>query len=831
MKKHSISLFILSIASVLSLSAYGQQGGMAVSWKLLELQNAAGKSQAQFIIKNTGIGALPLSATSLWFNSMRSVNAKSVKAPYALSHQNGDLYQLSFGSKASLPAGDSLVVDYQYVSKIVNYTDAPEGLYTTGASGSQNPRPLTNYTVLPYFGAQQKLFAALEKQYEENENLTNFAGQQQSSIRIIPQPAHMQVKAGSFMYSAATTLSIAGQFQAQSAAIRRTLAQLPGNYQASQKIRNSKSHIAVNYKGSLHKEEYNLNISPFQVSIEASSAEGVFYALQSIRQLLPANTLLMRRAFHSIPALSIQDKPRFGYRGFMLDIARNFKGKQEILQIIDQMAGYKLNTLHLHFSDDEGWRLEIPALPELTQVGSVRSASYQNGQSLQPGYGSGANAPARQYLSRQDFIDILKYARDRYIRVIPEIETPGHARAAIKSMDARYERLRKQGKLKEAEEFLLRDAADKSVYSSAQYWNDNVMNVALPSTYRFLETVIDALADMYRQAGLTLQKVHMGADEVPKGAWEGSPLISSLMKKENLRTIHEVWPWYVGRLQQLFKRKNLTLAGWEELGMVNKGKGMQANPTFAGTGMQVDVWNSVIGGGNEDLAYKMANMGYKVVFASAHNVYFDLAWNDVYEEPGHTWAALINLERTFSFLPSNYFHNIRTTGAGQPLKPGLLDKKERLTPAGEANIIGIKAALWEEKVKTRERMHYMIFPRLLALAERAWTPKPVWEMQDQPQAFRQDWYSFLQQVNQQEYQRLFQQGIHFRVPDIGMKISGGQLVCNSPTPDISIHYTTDGSIPTTQSKVYSGPIPAGDKVVVTSFYKNKLQGKIIRLKP
>ncbi|MEZ4900271.1 MAG: family 20 glycosylhydrolase [Spirosomataceae bacterium] len=176
--------------------------------------------------------------------------------------------------------------------------------------------------------------------------------------------------------------------------------------------------------------------------------------------------------------------------------------------MLDLMGFYKLNVLHLHFSDDEGWRIEIPSLPELTQVGAVRGHTNTPHKYLQPSYGSGPEAAQNAgtgHYSRQDFIEILRYANARHIKVIPEIEAPGHARAAVKAMEARYVAKMAAGEKEEAEKYLLHDPTDRSVYRSVQMWNDNVMNVAMPSVYRFLETVFRRAVSMYREANAPLK--------------------------------------------------------------------------------------------------------------------------------------------------------------------------------------------------------------------------------------------------------------------------------------------------------------------------------------
>ncbi len=237
---------------------------------------------------------------------------------------------------------------------------------------------------------------------------------------------------------------------------------------------------------------YTLRVTSDQVRIEAGSAEGVFYGIQSFKTLLPAVAWAGAKGSVSVNGVVVDDAPRFPHRAFFMDVCRNFQEKEQILKLLDAMALYKLNVLHFHITDDEGWRLEIPSLPELIAVGARRGHTTDNANFLQPSFGSGPDvnhSKGTGYYTREDYIEILRYATERHITVIPEIETPGHARAAIKSMDARYNRLMKAGQPKEAREYLLRDTADRSEYRSVQGWNDNIINVAMPSVYKFWSTL------------------------------------------------------------------------------------------------------------------------------------------------------------------------------------------------------------------------------------------------------------------------------------------------------------------------------------------------------
>ena len=265
-------------------------------------------------------------------------------------------------------------------------------------------------------------------------------------------------------------------------------------------------------------EHYRLDVKNNYITISGATPHAIFNGTQTLLSLLKRQGIPAR-----LENVAINDYPDLLYRGMMLDIARNFTRKADLLKLLDLLAAYKINVFHFHFSDDEAWRLEIPGLEELTEVGSRRGFTRDESQCLYPIFYGGWNssdttATANGYYSRQDFIEVLQYAAQRHITVIPEIESPGHARAAIVAMKARYNRL-KESNIDAAQEYLLSEQADTSKYVSAQAYTDNVMNVAMPSVYRFMDKVCSEIIAMYQEAGVPLASIHIGGDEVPHGSW------------------------------------------------------------------------------------------------------------------------------------------------------------------------------------------------------------------------------------------------------------------------------------------------------------------------
>ena len=286
--------------------------------------------------------------------------------------------------------------------------------------------------------------------------------------------------------------------------------------------------LAVTADPAMKPESYRITAKDGAIAITAADAAGASYALRSLAQQAAYEKLRLR-------PLEIEDAPRFAFRGLMLDIARNFRPKAHILATIEQMAALKLNKLHLHMGDDEGWRLQIDGLPELTEVGARRCHDPAETRCQMPYLAADpiSAAPGSGYLTKADYIEILKAAKARQIEVIPSFDMPGHSRAAILAMKVRARRLIAEGKPEEAARYRLDEPEDKTVYSSVQHYDDNTLNVCMDSTYVFITKVIDSVRAMHQTAGLPLRVYHIGADETA-GAWRDSPTCQKFMADQHL---------------------------------------------------------------------------------------------------------------------------------------------------------------------------------------------------------------------------------------------------------------------------------------------------------
>ena len=490
---------------------------------------------------------------------------------------------------------------------------------------------------------------------------------------------------------------------------------------------------------------YRITLKDDEAHLEASDADAEYWAGITL------DNLRCSAGGAKVPQMTIEDWPDLPYRGIMLDISRNFTGKKDLLKLIDILAHYKANVLHLHMGDDEGWRVEIDALPELTSYGAFRGLPVLNEDgtisepdALQPTYSASLDrkdlsGTASGYYSHKDFVEILRYAAERHIRVIPEFDTPGHSRAAIKAMEKRAE-------VTGDTSCLLSEPEDTSKYVSVQDYTDNAINVALESTYKFVETVFDGLLALYNEAGVPLDVIHVGGDEVPEGAWIGSPACQKLMAENGWDSVDRLKDYYVSRVLDIAAAKGVKIAGWQEL--VLNLQPETAAKMASGLGF-TNVWT--VSHGREELPYQLANQGVPVIISSAPNAYFDLAYNDSKLERGHSWAGFVDERRSFSLLPYSMYRSVRWDDHGKINK--IANAPEGKTPLlAKENILGVQGQLWSETIRCFDHVTYYLFPKALGLLERGWNASPVWEgttVSDDP-AFMDDFNKFYSIINDKE---------------------------------------------------------------------------------
>lgn len=450
------------------------------------------------------------------------------------------------------------------------------------------------------------------------------------------------------------------------------------------------------------------------IRIEAADEDGEWYAKVTLENII------RNAAGQPLGNMVIEDWPDMDHRGIMLDVSRNFTTKDNLLKLIDLLAHYKANVLHLHFGDDEGWRIEIDGLPELTSYGAHRcipelaeDGGYTEPDGLQMTYSAHAGDG---FYSHADFVEILRYAKEKHIRIIPEFDTPGHSRAAIKAME-------KHAEATSDKNYLLSEAEDKSEYVSVQDYVDNAINVALPSTYAFIGKVFDALIAMYGEAGAELLAIHVGGDEVPEGAWIGSPACQKLMQDNGWSSPSMLKDYYIRNVALIAAQKGVKLAGWQEL---VQGLSPETLWILKQNLLYVNLWS--VSRGKDELAYKFANDGIKVVLSNASNTYLDFAYNPGKAERGHNWGGYVDERRSFCILPYNIYRSVRWDDNGEIRDISNAEEgKAALRARAVPNIIGIQGQLWAETLRNFDHVTYYIFPKAAGLFERGWNARPEWE--------------------------------------------------------------------------------------------------------
>ncbi len=849
---------LLALLLALAASPAAAQASLQLRWELKDdvFRGPTDQGAARVAFTLTNRDAKPFLARgwAIYFSALHEPQPGSASGGVTIENVTGDLWRIVPGADfPGLASGRSVELEY-FTSLLTNNSFAPVGPYIVFDDAPDKGHPL-NLEAVPFerppqSGRDPRVITP-QAQFELDAATRDIPSE--SLPPVFPTPVSLEKREGKLVLAVPPAISAAPELQAEAAFAAEYLgsffpkAKTKGKAPAETAAGVSTLRLETGkVAGQDSPEAYELVVDPDAgIRVLGNSPAGVFYGLQSLRNLLPAAPAGKASAVAtglSLPALRVVDAPRFGYRGLMLDVARNFQPKARVLRVLDLMARYKLNAFHFHLTEDEGWRVEIPSLPELTAVGSRRGHTLDSSRFLPPAWGSGPDVDrpyGSGFYTRADYVEILRYAAARQIEVIPELEMPGHARAAIKAMQARARALRAAGDAEGAQRYLLSDPEDKSVYTSAQGYHDNVINPALPSTYAFVARVVQDLVALHREAGVPLRNLHMGGDEVPAGVWERSPAVAALLKQKGLGSVYDLWYVFYGRVAEILKSQGVPLSGWEEIGLRQTRLDGQAkmipNPGFAERGWIAYVWNNAVGGGAEDLAYRLANGGYKVVLVPVSNTYFDLAWNQNPEETGLDWGGYVDLKKPFEFVPFDYYRNVRYDRRGIAVDRSLFVGKDRLTDYGRSNVVGIQGALWSETLNADGKLDYKLLPKLLGLAERAWAPEPDWAREkDEAKSealFRDAWSVFANVVGRRELPRLDRESPAwlYRIPKPGLALVDGRLKASLEVPGFVLRYTTDGSEPTAKSPELHGAIPLARDVRVAAFDGNGRKGHTAKL--
>jgi hexosaminidase len=842
-----ISLIVLAGCSVSDKNPAQFSENLFVTWEHLEnVWGEPATSRSCFTFINKGNSVLN-SDWVLYFNqaTIMPVNG-SDSLIGKVEHINGDFYRLVPGNDFVLHPGDSIRIEYGYSGVMIKESDSPTGVYMVfnGQTEKQQIVQLKNYTAKPYsdfskiFSGIDELVTNPRNQYIKNQSLTLLDSE--SVGKIIPTPFEMVFGESEFKLNAETKVFYQPEIKNEADFLVSAIESNTGlKLQIAEGISSGGNSIELKIDeikvNGIANEAYQLKVSSKEgIQITGSDAAGVFYGIQSLLSLFPTGSAQNEFV---VPEVLINDAPRFGFRGFLLDVSRNFQKKEAVLKLIDLLSFYKINALNFRMTEDEGWRLEIKGLPELTEVGAKRGHTLDDANFLPPSFGSGPFTDAENnhgtgFYTRADFIEILKYANQRHVQIVPEICFPSHARAAIKAMEKRYRFYMEKGDQKAAEEFRLIDPEDKSVYLSAQCYKDNIVNIANESCYHFYETVVADIAEMYNEAGLKLTLFHTGGDEVANGAWTKSPEIDELFKTNpELKSTRDLHAYFIRKMMERLEKYNLTFAGWEEAVLKRDENGVATiNPEFADKKLIPYVWDNT--GKNADLGYRIANAGYPVILCNVTNLYFDLAYNTDPKEPGLYWGGFQDAIDPFLLIPFDVFksaiYNDYGIFSGEDIST---DGMEFLKPENRKNIVGLQAQLWTETVKGPEMMEYYVVPKIFAYAEKAWAKAPKWETEPDAgkriQAIEKDWNDLANRIGQNEFARLDKMsgGFAYRIALPGALIENDTLKANISFPGITIRYTTDGTEPDINSPVYNEPVKVNGKVLIRAFAPNGRPGR------
>ncbi|KAB2352647.1 family 20 glycosylhydrolase [Actinomadura rudentiformis] len=766
--------------------------------------------------------------------------------------QSGDFYALKpTATFRPVAPGERRTIDMNIELWATHKTDGPAGWSI--AYGDGKPRWVPSKTLLdPADPKQTKAFSGDVRpvQSAATRFAENTSGKRQLTLqqRILPQPLSATATGGTVRIGGSSPINAAAALRGEAGYLRSALRDVAKGGGAPISLRLDPK-LDVDRDGKADAEGYILTGSGRGVEIVGTDRAGVLYGIQTLRQLIPATAYQVAgTGTVAVPRATVADAPLFGYRGLHIDVARHFETKETVKKFLDLMAFTKMNRLHFGVTNDEGWRVEIPGLPELTGFGSKRALDLPEKNALHQGFGSvndlgrgdgiagkpgdekEANlgrTPAYQgfeqsmsnfvgkgsgHYSVRDFKEILAYATERHIEVVPEFNFPAHARAAVQSMERRYQRTKD-------DTYRLLDPADTSQHVSVQYYNDNLVNPCIPSTYAFLTKVVTEVGKMYADAKAPLNRFHLGGDEPPgppPGWWSGSPACQKNPETAG-KSGEQLADLFFTKWNGIAQKVAKTTAGWEDVTDPTRDLRLK---NFAPL-----PWQNVWGWGREDWAYRFANEGTPVILAHATNLYMDLAYNKDPDEPGYYWAAYVDEKSTFTYQPFNVYANATETRWGGPFTPD--PNWVKLTEAGKKNILGLEAQLWAENGKTPDIREYQAYPKLLGVAERAWNRRTPGTAE-----MLAAWDVFNNTLGQATFPLLSfykpvglrGKGVNYRIPLPGAKISGGMLTANVRNPGLAIEYSTDG----VRWRPYTGPVRVGPTALTRT---RSADGRTSRISP
>ena len=587
---------------------------------------------------------------------------------------------------------------------------------------------------------------------------------------LVPCPVSLVPGTGNFHFSAKTSFAVENEGQAEQVRQFTELLTRAGGFTPRIKIDSRKGDVCLVTDATLKSEAYKLEITAKKITIRASDLQGFYYALQSIRQLLPSaieSEQVTENVDWTVPALTITDQPRFGYRGLLVDVARFFSPKENLLRIIDCMAMLKLNKLHLHLVDDNGWRIEIKKYPSLTEIGSCRVDRPGKTFPERRNPRQGEPTVEKGFYTQDEIREIVRYAQERHIEVIPEIEMPAHSNAAL----AAYP-------------LLSCPVVDKFIGVLPGLGGnhaDVIFCAGNDSVFTFLQDILDEVLELFPS-----KYIHLGGDEARKTHWEECPLCQARMKAENLENTEELQGYFMARVARYVQNKGREVIGWDEL-----------------TNARIPEGSIILGWqGYGQAALKAAELGHRFIMTPARILY------------------LIRYQGPQWFEPITYFGN-NTLKDVYDYEPVQKD----WTPQAASLLMGVQACMWTEFCNSPADVDYLLFPRLSALAEVAWT-KPA----------RKNWASYLKAMDHFN-EHLAAKGIVYArsmyniQQTVTPKEGRLQVELDCIRPDVQVRYTMDGSVPTAQSPLYTKPLMLTEAKTIkaATFAGNEQLGQMLEL--
>ena len=766
------------------------------------------------------------SVWSLHWNQQSSiVNNESIPENIKYEYVAGQSYNiLSFGKDYDLNSNDSISIDFNQSGIVRRISDLPVGGFIVSNNEIIDVKFTYNWKNAE--GIERLDAPSSEDRYDLYAP-GNVLDKSELEI-IIPTPSEITLLEGESSLKSEYKVFLDESLDLDINTVKSLFAE---NFNID--LNNSTNHdISVKYIDNLLEESYKLSIDENKISIKASDRAGALYGLQSLKQLFLASSLENNMLKH----MEIIDSPRFSYRGMLLDISRNFYGPDKIKQILDYLSFFKINHLDFRLTDDEGWRLEIPGLEELTEVGSKRAYTKDEFESLIPMYGSGpdTNSTGSGYLSKGDFIDIIRYADNRNIKIIPQISFPSHIRSAIISMDVRYQKYMELGNKVEAEKYLLSDPDDKSEYYSAQGFDDNIACICRESAFTFYEKVIDEIYLMYQEAGVEMDKFGVAADELPYGAWQKSPICNKFMEDNSIvGDYNALYEMMQTRVYNKLLSYNATMTGWDDilLKLTEKNQSeTQIKDFFKGDDILLFVWKNDWGGGRQDMIYKYANLGYKTVMSNSSAFYFDMVDDKDLDNVGLSWSGYADYKDMWTVDVFDIFNDSYGVKKNNISKE-YIESSEKLKSTNRDNIIGIQSQIWSETIRNEDILDYMFMPNIIVFSQKAWSKDPKWiSVQDKNErviTLDHEWNKFRNTIGQKVLPMIenIYGGLSYDLPKPGGIIKNDSLYANSAFPGLSIKYTLDGSLPNSESMNYKNPLKLNqDDIVNLRLFDNKGRG-------